>query len=282
MAFQHTLAQTARLEGVGLHTGQTVRVVLQPAPVEHGIRFVRSDMAGAPEIGAKPSAVNANALTRRTELTNGNGASVATIEHLLAALFAKGIDNARVELDGPEIPILDGSALPFVKAIKEAKREKQAAPRKMWRLRKPVSLVTEHAEISAIPAETLRLAFFADLRHAEMENQSAYYDWDQGEFGKRIAPARTFVFYEDLQKLRAAGLIRGGSLDCAIVIKDGMPYQTEYRLPNELACHKLLDLIGDLAILGRPVAALITARATGHALHHAFVAKLLEELEDND
>ena len=218
-----------------MHTGQTVRVIINPAPEGHGISFVRSDLPGAPEIAAKQNTINAAALTRRTELTDGNGASVATIEHLLAALFAKGIDNARIELDGPEIPILDGSALPFVKAIKDAKREKQEAPRKMWRLRRPVNMTTEHAEISAIPAETMRLAFFADLRHAEMENQSAFYDWEKGEFGKRIAPARTFVFYEDLEKLRAAGLIRGGSLDCAIVIKDGAPYQTEYRLPNELA-----------------------------------------------
>jgi UDP-3-O-[3-hydroxymyristoyl] N-acetylglucosamine deacetylase len=279
---QHTVTAPATLAGVGLHTGASVRVTVQPAAADHGLVFVRTDLPGAPEIPARHASINAAALTRRTELTGPGGASVATIEHLLAACFGLGIDNARFEIDGPEVPILDGSALPWTDLLQRVGRTPQAAPRRPLRLRRPVSLIRDTAEIIAVPAERLHATFFADLSRAGMQNQAASFTLGRDDFAQCLAPARTFTFHEDVEKLRAAGLIRGGSLECAIILKDGAPFQTEYRLPNELACHKLLDLIGDLAILGRPVAAMITARATGHALHHAFVQQLLEELYDDE
>jgi UDP-3-O-[3-hydroxymyristoyl] N-acetylglucosamine deacetylase len=278
---QTTVARTARIEGIGLHTGAPVSLSLTPAPADTGIVFIRLDLPGQPCIAARPESVNAAALQRRTELLGPDGAQVLTPEHLLAACLGLGLDNARVELDGPEVPILDGSALPFVKLIEQAGLTTLNAERKIWHLRKPVSLILDHAEIHAAPAERMALTFFAPLDRAGMEGQSAQIELDPLAFAEQVAPARTFVFYEDVEKLRQAGLIRGGSLDCALVLKDGHPLETGYRLPNELAAHKLLDIIGDFAILGRPLAALVTARGSGHALHHQFIEQLRKELTES-
>lgn len=279
--FQTTLAAPASAEGIGLHTGAHVRVLLTPARAGEGIVFVRTDLPGSPSFPATPEAVNHEALTRRTELVGPGGATVATAEHLLAACLGLGLDNVRVELNGPELPIFDGSAMPFVKMIRQAELVTLNVPRRIWQLRRPVILVKDHAELIALPAQQMELAFFANLRHAGLEDQSVTIKLTPKEFEKKLAPARTFCFYEEVENLRAAGLIRGGTLDCALVIRNGKPVDSDYRLPNELACHKLVDLIGDLAILGRPVAALITARGTGHAMHHEFITLLREELTEN-
>lgn len=280
---QATLAGPAELSGVGLHCGQQVRVRLLPAEPGTGICFQRTDLENCVAIRAEHAAVNGPALTRRTELLARDpllgDITVGMTEHLLGACMGLGIDNLRVELDGPELPILDGSGAPYAAALVGAGRHEQEEPRRIWRLRNTVSLTQGSAEIIATPAESMRCVFFAELRHAGIENQCAAWHGQPDEFLNAIAPARTFVFHEDVEKLRAAGLIRGGTLECAIVLKDGQPWQTEYRLPNELASHKLLDLLGDLAVLGGPIRALITARGTGHALHHAFVERLQEALD---
>ena len=229
-------------------------------------------------LAVAPETVNHAALQRRTELVSPDGVTVATPEHLLAAAFGLGLDNARVELNGPELPIFDGSVLPFVQLIKEAGLVALDAPRRRWRLRRPVSLIRDHASIFALPASQMELAFFAELRHGGMSNQSVDVTLTSEEFEQKLAPSRTFCFFEEVERLRDAGLIRGGSMECAIIIKDGKPLDGEYRLPNELACHKLIDLIGDLAILGRPLAAYISAHGTGHAIHHAFIERLRKEL----
>lgn len=279
---QSTVSRTAEAEGIALHTGRRVRVRLCPAEVEDGVYFVRTDLPGEPRVTVRPESVNHEALQRRTELINAEGVAVATPEHLLAALFGMELDNVRIELDGPELPIFDGSVLPFVRLIKEAGRVALDFPRRRWRLRRPIGLVREHASIFAIPAQRMELAFFAELRHAGMENQSVDITLTPRAFENKLAPSRTFCFVEEVEKLRQAGLIRGGSLDCAIVIMNGRPLGGEYRLPEELACHKLIDLIGDLAILGRPVEAYISAYGTGHAMHHAFIDKLRKEMIEDD
>jgi UDP-3-O-acyl N-acetylglucosamine deacetylase len=278
---QTTLAGPAEHEGVALHTGKVVRVRLCPAGAGEGIYFVRTDLPGQPRVAVTPDAVNHEALQRRTELITPEGVVVATPEHLLSAAFGLGVDNLRVELNGPELPIFDGSVLPFATLITQAGVVELEAPRRAWRLRRPVILIRENASLIAIPAARMQLAFFAELRHAGMENQAVEVTLTPEEFERKLAPSRTFCFFEEVERLRAAGLIRGGSLDCAIVIKDGKPLQGNYRLPNELACHKLVDLIGDLAVLGRPVQAHISAHGSGHALHHAFIEVLRKELTDD-
>ena len=279
--FQTTVTRIAAAEGIGLHTGAKVRFSLHPAGADEGIVFVRADLPERPRILAVPEAIDRQALRRRTELRGETGASVAMIEHLLSACLGMGLDNVRVEVEGAELPIFDGSVQPYVELMHQAGLTRLEAPRRFWRLNRPVSLIKETSEIFALPAAQMELAFFAELRHAGIANQSVAIALNPKEFESQLAPARTFCFYGDVELLRAAGLIRGGSLDCAIVLRDGKPMDGDYRLPNELACHKLIDLIGDLAILGRKVGAIITARGTGHALHHEFIDLLRKELSED-
>ena len=279
---QTTVAQPAGAEGVGLHTGLRVRFHLTEAAADEGIVIIRADLEGSPCIYVRPESVRRGALQRRTELVGEAGAIVATLEHLLAACLGLGLDNVRVWVDGPEMPIFDGSALPYVEVIREAGLTSLEAPRRAWRLRQPVTLINGNAEIMAVPAEQMELAFFAEFPHEGMASQSAALALESEDFARCLAPARTFCFYEEVEPLLEAGLIRGGSMDCAIVIREGRPLGGDYRLPNELACHKLVDLIGDLAVLGRPVKALITARGSGHALNHAFIEMLRKELVEDE
>jgi UDP-3-O-acyl N-acetylglucosamine deacetylase len=276
--FQTTVTKEVEAEGICLHTGVVNRFRLKPARTGHGVVFVRKDLPGSPRIAVSPEAVRRGSLERRTELRGKNSAGVATAEHLLAACLGMGLDNVLVELDGPELPIFDGSVLPYADLIRRAGLTPLDRPRGAWRLLRPVVLIADQAEITALPSGRMELAFFAELRQAGMQNQAADVTLTPEEFERKLAPARTFCFYEEVEKLFATGLIRGGSLDCALVIRDGKPVNGEYRLPNELACHKLVDLIGDLATLGRPVKAFITARGSGHALNHAFIEKLGKEL----
>ena len=281
---QTTVAREAELRGVGLHTGAEVALRLTPAPADYGVVFVRTDLPGEPRVPVCPEGVAAENLRRRTELRGEGGAGVATTEHLLAACAGLGLDNVRVELDGPEVPILDGSGLPFVELIDRAGLRELEPRARAWRLQRPVSMIVDGAEIHAIPAEAQSMVFFAMLGGLGLANQCAEITLngagDAERFRAQVAPARTWVRYEDVEQLRAAGLIRGGSLESAIVLREGLPMQTAYRMANELAAHKLLDLMGDFAILGRPVHALITARGSGHALNFAFVEQLRKELAE--
>ncbi|MCE5231403.1 UDP-3-O-acyl-N-acetylglucosamine deacetylase [bacterium] len=275
---QSTIERTVTTEGIGLHSGRVTRVELVPAETNEGIVFIRTDLPGNPRVLARPESVNAEMLARATELCGPDGATAGTVEHLLASCLAMGIDNLLVKMDGPELPIHDGSALPYAKLLEKAGRKKLDAARRPWRLNRTVTFVTDHAEVVAIPAESMTIAFFAELAHHGIPDQSAEFQVGPGDFVADLAPARTWVFYDDVAGLLDAGKIKGGSLDCAIVIRDGQPMNTHYRLDQELARHKLLDFLGDLAILGRPVNALLTARGSGHRVHHQFIETLRKEL----
>ncbi len=276
---RRTLARPVSAKGIGLHCGERIKIELAPAETAGGgIVFERIDLRERPRIAARPESVDREALARRTGLRSADGVTVATVEHLLAACAGLGVDDLLVRLDGPEVPIFDGSAQRFAKMIATAGTRKLDLPRQPLRLRRTVVLAEGNAEICAVPAEAMELVFFADLARAGLPPQVASFRPGQDDFKRELAPARTFVFEEDVEKLREAGLIRGGSLDCAIVLRGGVPVDTKYRFPNELARHKLLDFLGDLAILGRPVAALLTARGSGHRLHSAFVEALRKEL----
>jgi UDP-3-O-acyl-N-acetylglucosamine deacetylase len=185
-----------------------------------------------------------------------------------------------VRLDAPECPILDGSALEYWRLLEQAGTVEQAAPARMLRLRRPVCLLRPDADIVALPADQMRLTFFGEFHQRGLPDETATFVLGRDDFEHEIAPARTFTFYEDIHPLLEANLIKGGSLDCAIVLKDGGPMNGGFRIENELARHKLLDLLGDLGVLGAPILASISARKTGHALHHAFIERLREELVD--
>jgi UDP-3-O-[3-hydroxymyristoyl] N-acetylglucosamine deacetylase len=279
---QQTIGSVVETQGVGVHGGRPVTLRLEPAPVDHGIRFVRADLPGAPEIAVTPEAVRRTGVQRMTvlESTLANGATVGMTEHLLAACMAAGLTNLRALLDAPECPILDGSSLEYWRLIETAGLVSQDAPARLYRLRRPVCFTAPDADIVALPADRMRLTFFAEFRSKGLPDEQVTFELGRDDFASGIAPARTFAFYDEIQPLLDANLIQGGSLDCAIVLRDGRPMNTAYRLQNELARHKLLDLLGDLGVLGAPVLASISARKTGHALHHDFIALLKKELID--
>jgi len=205
---------------------------------------------------------------------------VGMVEHLLAACAGLGVWNLRARVDGPECPIFDGSALPYAELILSAGPATQTVPQRRWRLARPVAVWTDRGEVIALPAERTRLTTFTELARGGMPDQQATFVPDRDDFLAEIAPARTWCFEDEVQALREDGLIRGGSLDCAVVLRDGGPVGGSFRLQGEPARHKLLDLMGDLAVLGRPVAAMISARAAGHSLHQAFIAELRRHLID--
>ncbi|MCX7014025.1 MAG: UDP-3-O-acyl-N-acetylglucosamine deacetylase [Candidatus Sumerlaeota bacterium] len=276
---QHTLAQPCEFDpGVGLHTGRTMRMVCRPAPADHGVRFCRVDVPDAPEIPATLDSVAADGLARRTALEIRPGVEINTVEHLLAACLGLGIDNLRVELDGPEVPLFDGSAAFLVRTLLKAGLKEQRRARRYWTVARPFVLRDEQAEVIALPSEGLRATYFADFPHPAIGVQSASVDVAR-EFREEVAPARTFCLEEEIKLLRDAGLIKGGDLKCAVVFGAHGPLNTKLLFPNEPARHKLLDLLGDLYLLGRPLRGHVLAWRSGHRAHAAFLTRLRKELE---
>ncbi|NET53794.1 MAG: UDP-3-O-acyl-N-acetylglucosamine deacetylase, partial [Merismopedia sp. SIO2A8] len=246
--YQHTLATSFTKQGVGLHSGKTVRVTVRPTTEAVGRQFVRIDCPSAATIPAHISAVEDTQLS--TQLGNGK-VSVRTVEHLLAALVAAGIDNAYIDIDGPEVPLLDGSAKEWVEAIAQAGIQPQTIKRPIVTLKNPVSLYRGDAFVMAFPATIPRLTYGIDFPAAVIGNQ--WHSWSPAveTFNDTIAPARTFTMAHQVDYLRQQGLIKGGSLDNALVcdLQKGW-LNPPLRFPNEPVRHKLLDLVGDLSLLG--------------------------------
>lgn len=272
MSSQKSLRQPVEIEGVGLHTGAETRVRLNPAPADSGIVFERSDLGGRP-IAA--SAANVRSTSLATTLADGD-ASVGTVEHLMAALAGMGIDNARIEVEGPEVPILDGSAAPFVDAIRRAGMVTQASPRRDLSLRRPVTLRQGERTILALPSADLRISYAIDFSHPAIGYQAVTLRLDESVFAASIAPARTFCLLRDVRAMRDSGLARGGSLDNALVVGDDGVMNGQLRFRDEFVRHKVLDLIGDLALVGAPLKAHLIVFKGGHQMHAALVQKMLE------
>ncbi|MFQ4136514.1 UDP-3-O-acyl-N-acetylglucosamine deacetylase [Nodosilinea sp. PGN35] len=277
---QTTLASVVERQGVGLHSGTTTTVTLRPAAPGQGRYFVRTDLPGQPSVPASLKAVNPTLLS--TELCQGE-ASVRTVEHLLAALVGLGIDNVRVEITGPEVPLLDGSALGWVEAIGQAGRQRQQAPQGTARLRQPVTIHHGDAFVAAFPAPMARFTYGIDFEVVAIGNQ--WFSWSPGAdpfgpdgFVALVAPARTFGLAHQVEQLRASGLIQGGSLDNALVCGDEGWLNPPLRFENEPARHKMLDLIGDLSLLGRLPEAHIVAYKASHRLHGELAAALVPAL----
>jgi UDP-3-O-[3-hydroxymyristoyl] N-acetylglucosamine deacetylase len=298
MSLFQTFRQGVRVAGIGLHSGAKVSIRLLPRD-RCGIIFVRTDLPDEPEIEASMAAISST--THATTLCQGE-ASVSTTEHLLAALWMFGITHGRIELDGPEIPILDGSAAVWCRLLEEAggvavsnvpvlQRDENAlqrgkaadlvsSVRPLWALREPVLVENGNASVLALPHKSLRVSTFVDFRPEYLSAQLFDGVMSQDVFAQEIAPARTFTLEEWIEPLRAQGLIQGGSVENALVLGREAPFSV-LRFSNELARHKALDLLGDIALLFAPEGGLVQAHfialRAGHSLHRQWMVRCLEQ-----
>jgi UDP-3-O-[3-hydroxymyristoyl] N-acetylglucosamine deacetylase len=270
---QTTLCTGVEAAGVGLHTGLHVRARLIPAPAFTGFIFKRTDLEGF-EVPATPTSVARVAYA--TTLMK-QGVMVSTVEHLLAALVGMGVDNCIIELDGMEVPILDGSSEEWVDLVEDAGIVKLEAERQYLRILEPVEVVEASRSIRIEPADEYRVTCRIDFAHPVVGQQERSVALGNGAFARDLASARTFGFLHEVEALRAAGLIRGGSVENAIVLtpNGGMLNEVALRWPDEFVRHKIIDIIGDLALFGMPVLGHVVADRAGHALHTQLVAKVL-------
>jgi UDP-3-O-[3-hydroxymyristoyl] N-acetylglucosamine deacetylase len=274
LAPQQTLGGVGSCRGIGLHCGQPVAMSLYPAPPDSGIVFRRLD-AGA-EIRALWTTTTESALS--TGLTNGEGIQIGTIEHLMAAFAGSQIDNALVELDGPEVPIMDGSAAPFMQLIERAGIVTQDAARRGFKILKPVCVNDNGASAALMPEHGFSMSFEIDFDNPMIRQQDITVNFEPGTFKTELASARTFGLLDDWPRLKAAGLARGGSLDNAVVISGSRVLNAGgLRFADEFVRHKLLDALGDLYLAGGPIIGQFRGLRSGHALTRRLVAALFAD-----
>ncbi|HXQ81297.1 MAG TPA: bifunctional UDP-3-O-[3-hydroxymyristoyl] N-acetylglucosamine deacetylase/3-hydroxyacyl-ACP dehydratase [Opitutaceae bacterium] len=274
---QRTLSRPVSVKGNALHTGEAVTLTLKPAPANHGVVFKRVDLGGAPEI--LPRVNHVTDLVRATTIQAGH-AKIHTVEHVLSALSGCCVDNVVVEMNASEPPILDGSARPFVNLIIEGEPVEQDSERDYCTLDAPVSVTRGNSSIIALPHDGLKISCTsADDRGIHTQHMSLSIDPET--YVTQIAPARTFTFYEDIEELLRLGKIRGGSLDCAVVIKgDTIMSKEPLRFKDEFVRHKILDIIGDISLLGMPLKAHIVATRPGHAINAELTRLLFDRLQE--
>ena len=271
---QYTLARPVAVSGAALHSGVGTRVQLHPAGPDSGVVFRRIDLPGAPTIAAGVQQVGRARLATRLE---SGDASVVTVEHLLAALSASGIHHVEVHVEGPELPILDGSSVPWLRLLRQAGRRALDAPQPIWRLRHAVSVRDGERWMRAAPARGLLLDVTLDFAQTAIGVQRVIWRHAMGRFRADLAWARTFAFLRDVNYMRSCGLALGGGLDNALVFTEaGVLDPAALRTPDEPARHKALDLLGDLSLLGAPLEARVTAVRPGHAL----TARLMRAIVD--
>ncbi len=274
MQRQHTIGHTVSLSGFGLHSGYPSRVSLSPAPVDHGIVFRRR--------------VNGHVDTCRASIRNlrpmelctvigSDGFQIQTTEHVLSALWGMGIDNAVIDIDSGEVPAMDGSAAPFARSIQRAGVVPQEHPRTYLKILEPIHLGHHKHTISIVPAPFSKITYTIDYGHRLIQQQTYEHEWSATAFQANIAKARTFAFSHEVQALWARGLGKGGSLDNTIVLTEtGIMNEEPLRFPDECVRHKILDLIGDLSLLGMHIVGHIIANRSGHALHNQLVQTILD------
>jgi len=276
-ALQQTVAREVSYTGIGLHTGNTTTVTFKPAPPDHGYAFVRKDLPGRPVIDVDPDNVVIEDAILQTALGQGKE-RIHTVEHVLSAVRGLGIDNVIIEVDGNEAPIADGSAKPFVDVLLEAGLESQDRPRQYITINDPIWQFQDGLELAVVPSNTLEITFKINYDHPAIGIRSASFLITPETFATEIAPARTFCFLKDVERIRAEGKIKGGSLDCALVIGDDGFLNEDLRFEDEIIRHKILDVIGDFALLGAPLQAHVVAVRSGHAFNVEFVRKIEKTL----
>jgi UDP-3-O-[3-hydroxymyristoyl] N-acetylglucosamine deacetylase len=259
--------------GIGLHSGAPVHLRILPAPAGSGIVFQRVDLDG---FEVEAISRNVARVSYATSLMK-KGVLISTTEHLLSAFTGLGVDNAFVELDNLELPILDGSALPFVELIQKAGLRKQRRPRRYLKILREVEMREGNKFISVRPAESYSVSYSINFPHPLIGKETFQVELANGSYLKKIAPARTFGSREDEKKMRNMGLIRGASRDNCIVLTREEVENGPLRFPDEFVRHKILDLVGDLALVGKPILGKITADRAGHAMHTALVSRILRD-----
>jgi UDP-3-O-[3-hydroxymyristoyl] N-acetylglucosamine deacetylase len=277
MIKQRTLKNVIRATGVGLHSGDKVYLTLKPAPIDTGIVFRRTDLD--PMVEVRALAENVGETTLSTTLVKGD-VKIATVEHLLSAMAGLGIDNAYVEVSAPEVPIMDGSAGPFVFLIQSAGIEEQAKAKKFIRIKREVSIEEGDKKASFEPFDGFKVGFTIDFDHPLFQgrNREASVDFSSTSFVKEVSRARTFGFMRDIEYLRSQNLAMGGSVDNAIVIDDYRVLNEDgLRYEDEFVKHKILDAIGDLYLLGNSLIGEFKGYKSGHALNNALLRKLIAE-----
>lgn len=272
---QRTIASAVTCQGVGLHSGATVNLTLRPAPPNHGIVFVRTDLPTEVLIPAHSS----NVVDTSLATTLGKGkVRVGTVEHLLAGLCGLGIDNLRIELDGPEVPIMDGSAAPFVYLVRNAGIRVQDEPKSFVVVKKTVTVVDGDKEATLAPSKSFKVDCTIDFKHPLISDQTFQMEFSDRTFAREISRARTFGFLRDVEMLKKMGLAKGGSLDNAIVVDEFSILNPDgLRFPDEFVRHKVLDALGDVSLFGRPVIGHLKAYKGGHALNHKLVQRVLSD-----
>ena len=277
MLRQRSLKSSVSASGVGLHTGQKVRITLRPAPADTGVVFRRVDLASPVDLPARADAVGE---TRLSSCLVRDGVKVYTVEHLMSALGGLGVDNVYVDLDASELPIMDGSASPFVLLIQQAGIVEQAAPKRFLRVLRKVEVKDGDKWARLEPFEGYKLSFSIEFRHPVIERstQAVEVNFAETSYLKEIARARTFGFMHEVEDLRDSGLALGGGLDNAVVLDEYRVLNAEgLRFADEFIRHKLLDAIGDLYLLGKPLLAAFSAHKSGHALNNRLLRALLAE-----
>jgi UDP-3-O-[3-hydroxymyristoyl] N-acetylglucosamine deacetylase/3-hydroxyacyl-[acyl-carrier-protein] dehydratase len=272
-ALQQTIGKEVTYSGIGVHTGNTTSITFKPAPTDHGYVFIRADLPGKPRVEVDPDNVVIEDAIRQTALGHGEE-RIYTVEHALSAVRGLGIDNVIMEVEGNELPIGDGSAKPFVDVLLEAGLESQDRPRNVITLNEPIWLFKNGLELAVVPSNSFEITFKINYDHPAIGIRSASFPITPETFVKEIAPARTFCFLKDVEEIRAQGKIKGGSLDCALVIDDEGFVNDDLRFEDEIIRHKILDVIGDFALLGAPLQAHVVAVRSGHQFNVEFVRKI--------
>jgi UDP-3-O-[3-hydroxymyristoyl] N-acetylglucosamine deacetylase len=272
---QTTLAQNVALSGTGVHSGKRTNITIKPARENHGIKFRRVDLPGTQDIQALFKRVVDTSLAT---VLGTNGAIVSTIEHLMASFAGLDIDNALVEVDDYEMPIMDGSAMDFTRALTAAGTIEQDAPKHFIIVKKTIQVQDQDKSVMVLPEPCFKITCSIDFAHPLIGKQTITYDRAKNNFEQEVSRARTFGFIKDLELLRKFSLGKGGSLDNAIVIdKDRILNEEGLRYPDEFVRHKLLDSLGDFSLLGMPIQGHIITHKSGHTLNHLFIKTFLEK-----
>jgi UDP-3-O-[3-hydroxymyristoyl] N-acetylglucosamine deacetylase len=275
--YQQTIDKPVQCTGVGVHSGKTVTLAIKPAPVNHGIRFVRIDLPGNPGVTAHFHNVVDTSLAT---VIGDEGCIVSTIEHLMAGFAGMSIDNAIVEIDAYELPIMDGSAGPFTRLIRSAGTRHQEGLKYFFKVNQPISLSENGKSVTVHPSDTFKITCTIDFDHPLIGKQTCDFSIEQGRFEQEISSARTFGFLHELEMMQRYGLARGGSLDNAVVIdSDRVLNEGGLRFKDEFVRHKMLDCIGDFSLIGMPIIGHVITEKSGHAFNHAFLEKFFEKKE---
>lgn len=274
---QRTIRKPVQFSGVGLHSGKTVNVKIRPAPVNHGIKFKRIDLPGSPCI---PALFKMVVDTTLATVIGYDGCIVSTIEHLMASFAGLSIDNALVELDAYEVPVMDGSAGPFIELIKQAGITDLGGPRSFFIIKKPIEISQNGKSVGIYPHSTFKITFTIEFDNPVIGKQTYAFETSDKTFECEICKARTFGFRDEVEYHKSVGLAQGGSLDNAVVI-DGHAVMNPdgLRFPDEFVRHKILDCIGDFSLLGMPILGHIVANKSSHAFHHAFLQTFFSHKE---